>query len=64
MFGFDKGAYHSGYQRYMNKFTQVTNQRVFGEMSGWFFYQITFNNYTLDFDSTGMNRCGEQQRYL
>ena len=46
------------YQRYLNKFTQAINQRVFGELFSWLFSSLVFDNYTLDFDSTVMGRKG------
>lgn len=61
LLGFSRGADHRAYQRYLNKFTQATNQRVFGYLFRWFFDQLQFTNYTLDFDSTVINRSGEQQ---
>ena len=46
------------YQRYLNKFTQAINQRVFGELFSWLFSNLVFDNYTLDFDSPVMGRKG------
>ena len=61
LLGWRRGADHRAYQRYLNKFTQAENQRVFGELYRWFFSQLVFDNYTLDFDSTVMIREGSQQ---
>jgi hypothetical protein len=61
LIGWKKGAGHKAYQRYFNKFTQATNQRVFSSLYQWFFSQLHFDNYTLDFDSTVMVREGEQE---
>lgn len=61
LLGWKRGADHRAYQRYLNKFSQATNQRVFGELYSWFFSQLTFDNYTLDFDSTVMVREGCQE---
>jgi len=61
MIGWDIGAGHRAYQRYLNKFSQATNQEVFGSLYRWFFSQLVFDNYTLDFDSTVMVREGEQE---
>lgn len=61
MIGWEIGAGHRAYQRYFNKFTQATNQEVFGSLYKWFFSQLVFDNYTLDFDSTVMVREGEQE---
>lgn len=59
--GLKSGADHRAYQRYFNKFSQGVNQEVFTELYRWFFSQLTFDNYTLDFDSTVMVREGEQE---
>ena len=61
MIGWKTGAGHRAYQRYFNKFSQAVNQRVFGRLYEWFFNQLVFDNYTLDFDSTVMVREGEQE---
>lgn len=61
MVGWDIGAGHRAYQRYLNKFTQATNQKVFGHLYKWFFDNLVFDNYTLDFDSTVMVREGDQE---
>jgi hypothetical protein len=49
------------YKRFFRKFNQARNQAVFGYFFKWFFDQLVFDNYTLDFDSTIMTRYGEQQ---
>ena len=59
--GYGKGPDHRAYQRYFNKFSQAANQRVFNSLYSWFFSELCFDNYTLDFDSTVMERCGEQE---
>ena len=59
--GWDRGAGHRAYIRYFDKFTQADNQRVFNHLYKWFFSNLQFNNYTLDFDSTVEQRCGEQE---
>lgn len=61
LLGWKRGADHRAYQRYFNKFSQATNQRVFGELFSWFFSELLFDNYTLDFDSTVMVREGHQE---
>lgn len=61
LLGWKRGADHRAYQRYFNKFSQSTNQRVFGDIFSWFFSQLMFDNYTLDFDSTVMVREGNQE---
>ncbi len=61
LLGWKCGADHRAYQRYFNKFSQATNQRVFGELFNWYFSGLLFDNYTLDFDSTVMVREGSQE---
>lgn len=61
LLGWKRGADHRAYQRYFNKFLQAVNQRVFGELFRWFFSELLFDNYTLDFDSTVMVRDGNQE---
>lgn len=61
LLGWKRGADHRAYLRYLDKFTQAVNQRVFGDMFRWFFSQLVFDNYTLDFDSTVIVRKGNQQ---
>ncbi len=61
LLGWERGADHRAYQRYLNKFSQTINQRVFSELFGWFFSELIFDNYTLDFDSTVMVREGNQE---
>jgi hypothetical protein len=58
MLGWKRNADHRAYQRYLNKFTQAIHSRCFDAMYKWFFNHLHFDNYTLDFDSTLMNRCG------
>jgi len=57
----ERGADHRAYQRYFNKFSQAINQRVFGNLFSWFFSELVFDNFTLDFDSTVMVREGNQE---
>lgn len=61
LIGWKQGAGHRAYQRYFEKFTQGVNQRVFSNLYNWFFTQLSFDNLTLDFDSTVMVREGEQE---
>ena len=61
LMGYAKGPDHRAYQRYFGKFTQAVNQRVFDALYGWFFSKLCFDNFTLDFDSTVMVRCGNQE---
>ena len=52
MLGWKRGAGSKAYMRYFDKFTQADNYRVFTHLYKWFFGNLQFNNYTLDFDST------------
>ena len=61
LLGWQRGADHRAYQRYFNKFSQAINQRVFDDLFSWFFSELTFDNYTLDFDSTVMIPEGNQE---
>ena len=58
--GWERGADHRVYLRYSNKFSQAVNQRVFGRLINWFFSELVFDNYTLDFDSIVIVREGNQ----
>jgi len=49
------------YKRYFGKFTQKTNNTFFNSLSRWYFTQLQFTDYTIDFDSTVMTRYGEQE---
>jgi hypothetical protein len=49
------------FQRYFSKFDQVSNQEVFTYLHQWFFSNLHFDNYTVDFDSTILVRYGEQE---
>lgn len=61
LLGRKRGADNRAYQRYLNKFSQAVNQRVFGNLFRWFFSELKFDNYTLDFDSTVMACKGSQE---
>ena len=61
LLGWEREADHRAYQRYFCKFSQGVNQRVFGELFSWFFSELLFDNYTLDFDSTVIVREGFQE---
>lgn len=61
LFNWKRMAGHKSFQRYFSKFTQAINQSVFTNLYQWFFSNLHFDNYTLDFDSTIMTRYGEQE---
>lgn len=61
IFGYERMAGHKAFMRHFGKFTQGTNQRVFGHLYRWFYEQLSFDNFTLDMDSTVMSRYGNQE---
>jgi len=61
IFGWKRMPGHKSFERYFRKFNQAKNQEVFNSLYEWFFSQLLFDNYTLDFDSTVMTRYGEQE---
>lgn len=61
IFGWERAPGQDAYKRYFNKFTQSINTDVFNSINKWFFSQLKFDNYTIDFDSTVITRYGEQQ---
>lgn len=61
IFGWDKMPSQSIYSRYLGKFSQALNTKVFPLRNHWFFDQIGIDNLTIDFDSTVITRYGDQQ---
>ena len=61
IYGWKQMAGHRAFKRYFNKFNQAINQEVFNSLYGWFYSNLGFENYTLDFDSTILTRYGDQQ---
>lgn len=61
IFNWERMAGHRAFKRYFQKFDQATNQRVFTSLYQWFFGNLHFDNYTLDFDSSVLTRYGNQQ---
>jgi len=61
LFDWKQMAGSRAFQRYFNKFTQAINQEVFTGLYQWFFKNLQFDNYTMDFDSTILTRYGEQE---
>jgi hypothetical protein len=49
------------YKRFFSKFKQGDNQRISDYFYKWIFNKITFDNYTLDCDSSVVTRYGLQQ---
>jgi hypothetical protein len=61
IFNWQQAPGNDTYKRFFQKFSQARNQEVFGYFFEWFFNQLVFDNYTIDFDSTIMTRYGDQQ---
>jgi hypothetical protein len=61
IFDWNRMPGHRAFQRYFNKFDQASNQKVFSFLYQWFFQNLHFDNYTLDFDSTILVRYGNQE---
>ena len=61
LFGFSRMANFKAVMRLFRKFTQATNEHVFGHLYRWFFTQIAVDGLTLDLDSTVMTRYGTQE---
>ena len=61
LFNWERMPGHRAFKRYFQKFDQATNQRVFTGLYQWFFRNLHFDNYTLDFDSSVLTRYGRQQ---
>jgi len=52
---------HTTIKRFFNKFSLAKNNEVFTELYQWYFKQLEFDNYSLDFDSSVLTRYGEQE---
>ena len=61
IFGWKRVASGTTFGRFFKKFTPSMNHHVFIELYSWFFEQLTFDNYTLDVDSSVITRYGEQE---
>jgi hypothetical protein len=61
IFGWKRVASATTFTRFFKKFTPSLNHAVFTELYSWFFEQLTFDNYTLDVDSSVITRYGEQE---
>lgn len=64
IFGWRQIPSDTTYKRFFQKFNQRINNKVFPTLQRWFFDQLIFNNYTLDFDSTVISRYGDQEGNL
>lgn len=61
IFGWDRMAGQRAFIRFFNKFDLETSQRVFHSLHRHFFDNLTFDNYTLDIDSSVITRNGLQE---
>ncbi len=61
LFGWQRMAGHRAFVRFFQKFNMETNDKVFPHFYKWFFDNLSFNNFTLDLDSTVVTRYGDQQ---
>jgi hypothetical protein len=61
IFGWKRVASGTTYGRFFKKFTPSMNHHLFIELYSWFFEQLTFDNFTLDVDSSVITRYGEQE---
>ena len=61
IFGWERTPGQDTYKRFFGKFNQAMNQRVSEKMYRWVFDNLTFDNFTLDIDSSVMTRYGEQE---
>lgn len=49
IFGWKKAPGNDTYKRYFAKFSQRMNQTIFDHFYRWFFFQLRFDQFTLDF---------------
>jgi hypothetical protein len=61
IFGWDHVPSQSTFSRFFHKFSWKRNNELFEPLFRWFFEQLTFDNLTLDLDSTVMTRYGTQE---
>jgi len=61
VFGLKAIPSHTTIKRFFNKFNLSRNNEIFAELYQWYFKQLEFDNYTLDFDSSVLTRYGEQE---
>jgi len=61
LFGWERMAGHRAFVRFFQKFNIEINSMVFPTFYRWFFDNLSFDNYTLDFDSSVITRYGDQQ---
>lgn len=51
----------STFTRFFKRFSYSSNDAIFQDIYSWFFSNIQFDNYTLDFDSSVVTRYGSQE---
>jgi len=61
IFGWNRVPSQSTFSRFFHKFSWKRNEAVFEPLFRWFFEQLSFDNLTLDLDSTVMTRYGAQE---
>jgi len=61
IFGWKRVPSQSTYSRFFHKFSWRINTEVFVKLQHWFINQLSFNNLTIDFDSTVITRYGDQE---
>jgi hypothetical protein len=61
LFGWDHMPEHKAFQRYFNKINMEFALKVFGALYHWFFSGLKFDSFTMDIDSSVLNRYGDQQ---
>src|SRR3954454_3558180 len=61
IFGWKRVASGTTFGRFFKSFSESRSHQFFIELYSWFFEQLTFDNYTLDVDSSVITRYGEQE---
>lgn len=61
IFGLKKIPSSPTLTRFFKKFSWKMNNEIFTEVYQWFFENLRFDNFTIDFDSTVITRYGDQQ---
>lgn len=61
IFKWERMPGHRSFERFFKKFNQAKNQQIFTNLYQWFFSNLAFDNFTLDFDSTIITRYGNQE---
>ena len=64
IFGWKRVASGTTFGRFFKRFTPGQSYQLFIDLYAWFFEQLSFDNYTLDVDSSVITRYGEQEGSL